>query len=143
MASFGKTSMSRLITCERDIQTIFLEVVKEFDCSAISGHRPPEEQFELYKKGRKLVRSEWVVDDKSKIVTYKDGTIKKSKHNFSPSKALDIVPYPIDWNDIDRMKTLYDVVLRVQERLLAEGKIEKTLTWGGYWKWRDYPHYQI
>ena len=143
MASFGNTSMTRLQTCERDIQTVMHEAIKVFDFSVISGHRPPEEQFELFKKGRKLQARECTVVDKSKVVTYKDGTEKKSRHNESPSEAVDIVPYPIDWKDTDRMNQLYGVVLAVQYRLFRDGKIQNLLEWGGNWKWKDQPHFQI
>ena len=144
MASLGNTSMTRLNSCERDIQTILLEAIKIYDFSVTFGHRSPETQFELFKKGRKEVRGVWQIDDKDKIVTYKDGYEKQSRHNSDPSKAVDIVPYPIDWHDINRFHQLNGVILAVQDRLLRDGKITKTLTWGGNWKsFIDYPHYQI
>ena len=144
MANFGKSSMSRLMTCERDIQTIFLAVVKVYDCSVIFGIRTPETQFELYKKGREEVNGEWVVKDSDKVVTFKDGFKKLSRHNYEPSRAADVVPYPIDWKDINKMFQLNGVVQAVQSQLLEQGKITKTLEWGGNWRsFKDYPHYQL
>lgn len=79
--------MSRLATCNRDIQTIMQEVVKFFDITIVEGHRTAERQHEHWSKGRHLlpgadpkVRANWTVVDKNKIVTYKDGFEKKSKH---------------------------------------------------------------
>ncbi|RLG87046.1 MAG: hypothetical protein DRO18_03665 [Thermoprotei archaeon] len=43
--------------------------------------RSDEEQFRLFKKGRKqLPDGTWVIEDKSKVVTYIDGIHKKGKH---------------------------------------------------------------
>ena len=136
--------MGRLMTCERDIQTVMHEAIKVFDFSVIFGKRTAEVQFELFKKGRKLLRGEWSIVDKSQVVTYKDGTEKMSRHNYEPSRAVDVVPYPIDWKDTDRMHQLRGVILAVEDRLIREGKIKKKLEWGGNWKsFKDLPHYQL
>ena len=39
MPRFGRTSLKRLNTCDEDLQALFKEVVKYFDCSVIEGHR--------------------------------------------------------------------------------------------------------
>ena len=54
MPKFGKRSKENLETCSKDIQTIFNEVVKYFDCSVVAGKRTAEQQHELWKKGREL-----------------------------------------------------------------------------------------
>ena len=82
MPRFGKTSESRLSTCERDIQTIFREVVKHIDCTIVEGHRSAERQNEHWQKGREKN----AIVDKSKVVTYKDGYNKKSKSGRSKRK---------------------------------------------------------
>ena len=66
MPAFGQRSMTALMSCERDIQTILHEAIKFYDFSVIHGHRSPELQFELYQKGRKLVGKKWVEDENSK-----------------------------------------------------------------------------
>lgn len=75
MPKFSKISKERLATCHEDLQKLFNEVVKEYDCSIIEGYRDKERQKELYHQG------------KSKI--------KEGKHNKNPSLAVDVVPYPI------------------------------------------------
>ena len=145
MPHFSKSSMGRLRSCERDIQTILLEAIKHYDFSVLSGMRTPEEQFELYKKGRKQRGQDWTINEANKVVTFQDGTIKKSKHNSDPSKAVDIAPYPIDWENINRFYQLNGIIVSVQSRLLAEGLIQKGVDWGGeLWdNFKDYPHYQL
>ena len=138
MFKFSKRSINNLATADKKLQLHFSEVIKEIDCTVISGHRTPEEQFELFKKGRERVDGWWTVTDKSKVVTNLDGTTKKSKHNYYPSKAVDVVPYPLDWNDIDSFKQLASVV---KDKALELGI---DVEWGGDWKsLKDYPHWQI
>lgn len=84
MPSFGLRSRERLASCHPDLQLLFAEVIRHFDCSIISGHRDQKEQDQLY-------------DDKLTKLKFPD-----SKHNQTPSRAIDVAPYPIDWNDKDR-----------------------------------------
>lgn len=138
MFKFSKRSLNNLATADEKLQLLFNEVIKEIDCTVIYGHRTPEEQFELFKKGRERIDGWWQVVDKSKVVTNLDGTIKKSKHNYYPSKAVDVVPYPLDWNDIDSFKLLASVVKRKAMELGID------VEWGGDWtSFKDYPHWQI
>lgn len=138
MFKFSKRSKDNLVTADEKLQLLFNEVIKEIDCTVIYGHRTPEEQFELFKKGRTRVDGWWTVTDKSKVVTNLDGTTKKSRHNYYPSKAVDVVPYPLDWNDIDSFKLLASVVKRKALELGID------VEWGGDWKsFKDYPHWQI
>ena len=71
MNEFSESSLSKLRTVHQDLQTVFLEVVKEFDCSVLSGIRTEDEQAALYRKGR---------SEPGEIVTYRDGVNKRSKH---------------------------------------------------------------
>lgn len=138
MYKFSKRSLNNLVTADEKLQLLFNEVIKEIDCTVIYGHRTPEEQFELFKKGRERVDGWWAVTDKSKVVTNLDGTTKKSRHNYYPAKAVDVVPYPLDWNDIDSFKLLASVVKRKAIELGID------VEWGGDWKsFKDYPHWQI
>lgn len=152
MAKFGQKSNTRLSSCTRDIQTIMMEVVKHFDCMIVEGNRTAERQNEHWSKGRKLEqlssdptkRDSWIVIDKDKIVTHKDGYEKKSRHQNYPSDAVDVVPYPSLWADRNKLIELRGVIKYVQEKLLAEGKIANTLDNGAdLWKGFDLPHYQM
>ena len=136
MPKFGESSLNKLSTCHPDIQKVMNEAIKLFDFTILYGYRNPQEQMELYKVGRKL-NDKGVWEIVGKTVTNLDGTAKKSKHNYKPSKAIDIAPYPIDWNDIERFKVMSLVVLKCAKDLNIK------LEWGGSWTMRDYPHFEL
>ena len=136
MYKFSKRSQVNLATADSKLQQLFNEVIKEFDCIVIYGHRTLEEQFELFKKGREKKDGWWTKTGKT--VTNMDGFNKKSKHNYLPSKAVDVYPFPIDLDDIEAFKLLAEVVKRKAKEL----KIE--VQWGGDWtRFKDYPHWEI
>ena len=84
MPSFGKTSKNKLAQAHPLLQEVFEAVVKEYDCSIIEGRRDKETQDRYYAEGKSKLK------------------YPESKHNHSPSLAVDAVPYPIDWNDTKR-----------------------------------------
>lgn len=128
MPAFSKQSMDRLKTAHPDLQKVMNEAIKHYDFMVIYGTRTVKEQQELYAQGRTKPGS---------IITNMDGVKKKSKHNYSPSLAVDIAPYPLDWNDIKRFKDLAVVVKKAAETVGVK------IQWGGDWKFIDYPHYEL
>ena len=142
MPSFGTKSKERLATAHEDLQKLFNEVIKYFDCSILYSYRTPEEQFELFKQGREFIDGKWVKT--GNVVTYLDGYDKKSKHNYLPSKAVDIWNYPINWNETIKMEHLAGFVLGVAKMMYNNGDIQNEIEWGGNWKsFRDMPHFQL
>lgn len=100
------------------------------------SYRSPALQFELFKQGRELQNGVWVVVDRKKVVTEKDGT-KLSHHNVYPAQALDMyiadAAGKIIWTSIP----LYTELGKLWE--------EQGLIAGATWKysWRDYSHVQV
>ena len=136
MPHFSDKSLSILNNAHIDLQILFNEVIKHFDCSILESYRSIERQQMLYRKGH------------SKL----DGVKRKSKHNYIPSMAVDVVPYPIDWQNYNRMYFFGGVVLGIAKRLKEEGKIKHTIRWGGDWNndtilknqtFIDLPHFEI
>lgn len=83
MASFGEKSRKNLDTCHPDMQRLFIEVVRWFDCSILYGFRDEELQNKLFNSVPKVTNAKW----------------PDSSHNTVPSDGLDAVPYPIRWPD--------------------------------------------
>ena len=138
MPKLSIKSITTLSHCDDRIIKLMNEVIKRYDFTVISGHRTPSEQFALFEKGRQFIDGNWIIVDIKKVVTKLDGTHNKSKHNELPSMAIDIAPYPIDWQDLTRFFELAEIVK-------AEAKkLDIQITWGGDFKsFKDYPHYQI
>ena len=84
MPHFSQTSQNNLSACHKKLQQLFNEVIKHYDCSIITGYRSNEEQDELYNQGKSQCKG------------------GQSKHNRTPSLAVDVAPYPIDWDDTKR-----------------------------------------
>lgn len=129
MPSFGNKSLEKLNTCHPDIIKVMNEAIKHTDFTVLYGTRTVAEQQALYAQGRTKPGA---------IVTNIDGVTKKSKHNYLPSLAVDIAPWPIDWNDIKRFKELAVVVKK------AADTVGVAIQWGGDWKtFKDWPHWEI
>ena len=87
MPRFSQRSRDRLDTCHPDLIRLMDAVIEHMDITILCGHRSTKEQAELHSKG----------------MTKLDGSPgKMSKHNHSPSLAVDFSPYPIDWQDRER-----------------------------------------
>lgn len=109
MAEFTRRSQSKLDTCDERLQRLFAAVVEYVDCTVIIGHRPQEAQdraFEL-----KLSKLKWPL----------------SKHNSTPSKAIDVAPYPINWDDRARFYYFGGFVKAMAIQMGLK------IRWGGDW----------
>jgi peptidoglycan LD-endopeptidase CwlK len=125
MPNFSKKSLNNLSQAKPDLQKLFNEVIKEYDCSIVCGTRGKEEQEAAFNAG------------------YSHAHYGQSPHNFSPSWAVDAVPYPDQYDE----KKLVDLSAIVKIKAIDMG-IE--ITWGGDFKGNygfkrdgDLPHYQI
>ncbi|PYJ17658.1 MAG: hypothetical protein DME94_03030, partial [Verrucomicrobia bacterium] len=104
--------------------------------TALEGiHRTPGEQFTIFQKGRAFKDGSWVIVDKNKKVTGLDGYKKKSRHNYLPATAVDIVLFKPDGKELESGP---------QEQKIGKGAAKYTLDWGGNWSgWQDLPHIEI
>jgi len=120
MPSFSKLSLERLATCDTRLQDVAHAAIKRVDFMVACGHRGEQEQNEAFARG------------------YSKLKYPASKHNKSPSLAMDLVPWPVGWKDIDRFKALAQIVKE------EAAKLHIKIEWGGDWvKFRDRPHFQV
>lgn len=150
MPKFSGKSNTVLLTCETPLQLLFLRVVKYHDCTIIEGHRSEERQNQLFAEG------------KTKAM-YPD-----SAHNSLPSRAVDVLPYPINWmfeydvkaalksGDEKRYK---EALHNIQRWAVFAGFVmgvaammQIPLRWGGDWDgdldladqdFDDWPHFEL
>ena len=120
MPHFSKVSLERLRSCAEPLQRVAHAAIKRIDFVVLEGHRDKERQHQAF------------LDGFSKV-DWPDG-----RHNSMPSEAMDLAPYPIDWGDHKRFKTLAMIVLEEAARMGIE------LEWGGDWaNFPDLPHFQL
>jgi len=105
MPKFGKRSRERLKGVDTKLVNVLNEVVKDFDITVIEGLRSQERQNELVEQGK----------SKTKFGKHVQG------------KAVDIAPYPIDWNARDDFHYLGGWVLAIA------AKMGINVRWGGDW----------
>lgn len=115
LPKFSQESFSKLATCHPDLQVLFYEVIKYFDCTILEGYRNQEAQEKAFADGHSKLH-------------YPHG-----KHNHHPSRAVDVIPYPVTSN-IDRLGLWFGgYVMGVAQILRAEGKMAHSIRWGGSW----------
>lgn len=115
MPKFSASSLKRLESCHDDLRVIFGVVIESFDCSVLEGRRGRDAQNAAYASGKSQLK------------------YPQSKHNENPSMAIDVAPYPIDWEDLARFRFFAGHVMGIASYLLRTGDIGHRLRWGGDW----------
>jgi len=105
MPKFGKRSRERLNGVDSRLINVLNEVIKYFDITVIEGLRSEARQMELLANGK----------TKTKFGKHVKG------------KAVDIAPYPIDWDNRDDFHYLGGFVLGIA------AKMGVNIRWGGDW----------
>ena len=105
MFRFGRRSRKRLEGVDAKLVNVLNELIKIMDVTVIEGVRSEKRQLELLKKGATKV--------------------KYSKH--MSGKAVDIAPYPIDWEDRERFHYMGGMLRGIGQQLGTR------VRWGGDW----------
>jgi len=105
MYKLGKKSQERLRGVNSQLVNILFELVKIMDITVIEGVRTQERQDKL------------VAEGKSKT--------KFSKH--ITGQAVDLAPYPIDWEDRDRFHYMGGMLRGIAKQMGVD------VRWGGDW----------
>jgi peptidoglycan L-alanyl-D-glutamate endopeptidase CwlK len=132
MIKLGNLSTNRLDTCHpkliRLIRAVAERIPAPLDFSVTCGHRGEAEQEAAFKAGKST--KHW----------------PHSLHNGLPSRAIDLAPYPVDWNDYMSFARLAGYVQAVADDLGIR------IRWGADWndngKTRDErlvdaPHFEL
>jgi len=90
--------------------------ITEQDFTVIEGIRNINRQRELVKAGK--------------------STTMNSRH--ITGHAVDMVPWPVDWNDLERFEVISEAMKQAAEEL------DIPIVWGGDWKsFYDAPHFEL
>ena len=128
MPSFSHKSKQKLLLADYRWQDILNEAIQYVDFTILETYRDRERQEQMFEEGRSTLR--W----------------PHSKHNQNPSLAVDIAPYPIDWDDLTRFYRLMGLVQGLAWTKGIETRIG--LDWDRDWdhkdnRWNDGPHIEI
>ena len=136
MRQFSQISKSKLVSCHKDLQTLFNHVILERDCTVVCGYRNEEDQNAAFNSGHSQKR------------------YPESKHNTIPSLAVDVVPYEvsgIDWGKLQSAE-FAGYVMGIADQLLRIGSISHRIRRGVDWdgdydvddtKFWDAAHFEI
>lgn len=151
MSKFSPISSKRLAECHPDLQTVMFTAIIDTpsDFGIACGHRSVEEQERLFAERKSKVHG------------------GKSKHNATPSLAVDIVPY-VDgldvytWGRAGHLRELdpklitartQQAFFQCKEHIFAVAeRLGVELRWGGDWdrdndsadeKFIDMPHFEL
>ena len=117
MNHFSESSKRKLDTCHSDLRKLFEHVILDYDCTIICGHRTEEEQNRVYAEGKS--QKKW----------------PNSKHNTSPSLAIDVAPYErnhVDWGKLQSAE-FAGYVKGVADQLFRIGTITHHIRRGIDW----------
>ena len=114
--------------------------ITEQDFVVIEGLRTKEQMMINYGKGRTAselavhgIPASYAKPNEAKVTWLNDPFAS----NHAKGLAVDIVPYPVDWNDISKFK-------KINEAMQASAKeFGIKLSYGGDWKNKDYPHWEL
>ena len=132
MPKFGSASLAQLATCDERLQVVAHSVITRYDFAVIEGHRGKAKQNAAYAAGNS--QKKW----------------PNGEHNGRPSRAFDVMPWPVDWSDDP--KNLQRCVLLAGIMLATGWHLGVALRWGGDWdkdgdtrdeRFRDYGHFEL
>lgn len=118
MPKFSAKSLSYLNKCHPDIIIVCNELIKYVDFTVLASTiRTVEEQKKFVAEGKSKT-----MDSKHLIGVKRDR-----------SDAIDITPYPVDWNNRERYCYLAGWFLAIAAQFYNFGIIKSKFRWGGDW----------
>lgn len=106
-------SLSRLDTCHADLKRLVLALTQEMDIIVVCGFRGEMEQNAAFVNGKSKLR--W----------------PHSKHNLTPSEAVDLAPCTegkINWDDLPSFYVMCNRVERIAKELGIKVRLGRDFT---------------
>ena len=109
MGKFSEKSLARLAETDPRLQALFRRVVSQYDCIVTAGYRSGADQDAAFRAGRSQKQA------------------GQSKHNSYPALAIDVAPWPLQWENAKRFYHFAGYVKGVAEFMAIP------IRWGGDW----------
>lgn len=116
---FSSASKSKLLQADFRLQRLFEEVIKHYDCTIVETVRGSARQNELNRTG------------------FSDLRWPDSKHNKTPSLAVDAAPFPSLYSDTDEFIFFGGLVCGIASVM------DIPIVWGGHWDNPDMAHFEL
>lgn len=113
MWNYSRRSELHKQTCDDRLQFILDELIKLMDVKVHCGHRGEVDQNEAFDK------------------KYSKLKYPRSRHNSLPSRAVDVAPYPTDWENRERFMYMQGLIRGIAAA--NDIKLRKLIKW-------DLPH---
>lgn len=126
MPKFSKRSLIQLESCHIVLQRLLRRVIERTDFTVLCGFRNQSEQTKAYEAGASKLQFPF------------------SRHNVSPSMAVDVAPWPIDFKDMQRFRELAEIMKEEWAAMPEAEKLRYELVAGIDWKtFVDAPHFEL
>lgn len=117
MPKFSSRSIKARKELHPTLQKLVDAAIKEIDFVILDGQRGRAEQERAFKAGNSKAH------------------FGQSAHNYIPAVALDVCPYPIDWDHAEKFRAIAKVFMRIAD------EHDLPIRWGGDWDmdgdWKD------
>lgn len=153
--SLGTESRQKLATVDPRLRAVVERAIQitTQDFKVLEGVRSQKRQYELYAQGRTLaqlraagVPATILAKPGERIVTWTLNSRHFPDSKTGLSRAVDLVPFPVDWNDLKK----FDAISRAM--LQAAKELNTPLRWGADWDQdgkprekgeSDSPHFEL
>lgn len=138
MPSFSKRSLANRNQLHPLLKKIVDVAIRRYDFTILDAQRGRAEQEKAFKGG------------------FSNAHFGQSAHNWVPAIAMDLAPYPIDWDNLGAFKELFNVIGYYDAKqgdgfgIAKDLKIplRAGLDWNrnGKWtdeNWNDWGHYEL
>jgi peptidoglycan L-alanyl-D-glutamate endopeptidase CwlK len=108
---------------------------------SLSGVHP--DMVAVVKRAIEITEQDFTVIEGIRNVNRQRSLLKAGKSTTMNSRhitghAVDMVPWPVDWNDLERFEVVSEAMKAAAEEL------EVSIVWGGDWKsFYDGPHFEL
>lgn len=99
MPSFGAESKRHLATLDPQLQRLMNEAIKYVDFTITCGFRNQADQHKAFVEGKSKL--DW----------------PNGEHNKNPSRAVDVAPCPLDWNDAEAFTLLAGIIFGIAKMM--------------------------
>lgn len=128
MNRWSAHSLAQRETLDPRLQQVADAVLLRWDCRILEGHRGESAQNHYFETGRSKLK------------------FPDSEHNATPSRAMDLAPVPIDWDDLDRWRVFVGFVLGTAAAIGV--RLRSGLDWDGDrdfsdQSFNDFPHFEL